>query len=283
MHFLLRKIPDYLVDKLNVLRQISFTALFALIFINIYSPFDAENWFEAGKAEFFLYSSLYILAGMLVIVFSRLFFINIAQKTRINYLIYILWNILEILILALAYTLMDIYILHNELNPFEQYIKLLLVTIFVLVIPYSLTWLYYSWQNQKRMLQELSKATTSEYSTRNMINFYDETDKLRFSLNSEDVLYIESTDNYVTVFIQDKERIKRIMLRNTMKRLEKELENTLIRRCHRSFMVNFKNVKMVRLSGTNLFIYLNTSDEIKIPVSRTYTEKVHETINQLSV
>ncbi|MDA3824300.1 MAG: LytTR family transcriptional regulator, partial [Bacteroidales bacterium] len=70
-----------------MLRQISFTALFALIFINIYSPFNAESWFSSGKAEFFLYSSLYILAGMLVIVFSRLIFINIAQKTRINYLI----------------------------------------------------------------------------------------------------------------------------------------------------------------------------------------------------
>lgn len=283
MHFLLRKIPDYLVDKLNVLRQISFTALFALIFINIYSPFNAESWFDAGKAEFFLYSSLYILAGMLVIVFSRLILINIAQKTRINYLVFILWNLQEVVVLALAYTLMDVYILHSELNPFEQYIKLLLVTMFVLAIPYSLSWLYYSWQDQKRMLLELSKATSSEYSTRNMINFYDETDKLRFSLNSKDVLYIESTDNYVTVFVQDKERIKRIMLRNTMKRLEIELQKTLIRRCHRSFMVNFKNVKMVRLSGTNLFVYINATEEIKIPVSRTYTEKVHETINQLSV
>lgn len=283
MHFLLRKIPAYLFDKLNVLRQISFTALFALIFINIYSPFNADSWFSAGKPEFFLYSSLYILAGMLVIVFSRLVFIRIAQKIRINFLIYILWNLVEILFLALAYTLMDIYLLHNELNPFEQYIKLLFVTLFVLAIPYSLSWLYYSWQEQKRMLQELSKATSSEFSTKNMINFYDETDKLRFSLNSIDVLYIESTDNYVTVFVEEKDRIKKIMLRNTMKRLEIELEKTLIRRCHRSFMVNFMNVKMVRLSGTNLFIYLKASEEIKIPVSRTYSEKVHEMINHLSV
>lgn len=283
MHFLLKQIPDYLVDKLNVLRQISFTALFALIFINIYSPFDAVAWFDTTKPEFFLYSSLYILAGMLVIVFSRLVFIQIAQKKRISFIIYILWNILEIVILAVAYTFMDYYMLQNRLNPLEHYFKLLFVTFFVLVIPYSLSWLYYSWQEQKKMLLELSKVNSSEYNTRSMINFYDETDKLRFSLNSPDVLYIESTDNYVTVFVQDKERIKKIMLRNTMKRLEIELDKTMIRRCHRSFMVNFENVKMVRLSGTNLYIYLNASEEIKIPVSRTYTEKVHETINQLSV
>jgi DNA-binding LytR/AlgR family response regulator len=283
MHFLLRKIPPYLVDKQNVLQQISFTAIFALIFINIYAPFNAESWFNAGKAELFLYSSLYILAGMLVIVASRLTFIGLAQRTSINFLAYVFWIFMELLFLAGAYTIMDILILHNDTNPFEQFFRLLLVTLFVLAIPYALSWLYFSWQDQKQKLEELAGVTSDAYSSKNMINFYDETDKLRFSLHTSDVLFIESTDNYVTVYVQDKDRMKKIMLRNTMKRLEKELEKTLIRRCHRSYMVNFENVKMVRLSGTSLYVYLDNTDENRIPVSRTYTEKVHEMINMLSV
>lgn len=283
MHFLLRKIPDYLVDKMNVLRQITFTAIFAVIFINIYAPFNAEDWFDAGKTALFIFSSLYILAGMLVIVFSRLLFIRISTVTRINFLIYAFWIFFEILLMSLAYTLIDRFLLHNQINPFEHYIKLLFVTMLVLAIPYSITWLYHSRQEQKRKLEELAAATNSVFSAKNMINFYDESAKLRFSLNSADVLYIESTDNYVTVLMQDKDRIKKIMLRNTMKRLEKELEKTMIRRCHRSFMVNFQNVKMVRLSGTNLYVFLNTREEHRIPVSRTYTEQVHEMVNQLSM
>jgi len=283
MHFLLRKIPAYLVNQNNVLRQISFTAIFALIFINIYAPFNAENWFSAGKAELFLYSSLYILAGVLVIVVSRVIFIGIARNNRISFLGYILWIFAELLLMAFAYTFMDILILDHDVNPFEHYIKLLVVTLFVLAIPYSLSWLYYSWQEQKKKLDALSSATSEEYSMRNLVTFYDETDKLRFSVQSENVLFIESTDNYVTVYIKDESRMKKVMLRNTMKRLEKELEKTMIRRCHRSYMVNFENVKMVRLSGTNLFIYLNNSEESRIPVSRTYSEKVHEMINNLSV
>jgi DNA-binding LytR/AlgR family response regulator len=283
MNFLLRKIPSYLVDKQNVLQQISFTAIFALIFINIYAPFNAENWFNAGKAELFLYSSLYILAGMLVIVASRLVFIGLSRRTRINFLLYVFWIFMELLLLAGAYTVMDILILQNDINPFEQFFRLLIVTLFVLAIPYALSWLYFSWLDQKRKLEELADVTSDAYSSRNMINFYDETDRLRFSLHASDVLFIESTDNYVTVYVQDKDRMKKVMLRNTMKRLEKELEKTLIRRCHRSYMVNFENVKMVRLSGTSLFIYLDNADESRIPVSRTYTEKVHEMINRLSV
>jgi len=283
MGFLLRKIPPYLVDKKNLLQQISFTAVFALIFINIYAPFNAESWFNAGKAELFIYSSLYILAGMLVIVASRLVFIGLARRTRINFLVYVFWIFMELLLLAGAYTVMDIMILHNDTNPFEQFFKLLMVTVFVLAIPYVISWLYFSWQHQKQKLEELSGVTSHTYSSRNMVNFYDETGKLRFSLHASDVLFIESTDNYVTVYVQDKDRMKKVMLRNTMKRLEKELEKTLIQRCHRSYMVNFENVKMVRLSGTSLYIYLDNTDESRIPVSRTYTEKVHEMINRMSV
>lgn len=282
MHFLLREIPAYLKEKINVLQQVVFSAIFALVFINIYSPFNAESWFDAGEVEFFFYSSLYILAGMLFILVSRLLFVAIAKKRRINLILYILWITQEILLLALVYTLMDIFMLGNSDHITTLYIKLVFATLFVLAIPYSLSWLWYSWNDQKRQLAELSQVTSKEYSAKKLISFYDETNKRRFSVNSADVLYLESTDNYVTIFYEDKERIRKYMLRNTMKRLEKELEKTQIRRCHRSYMVNFENIKMVRLSGTSLFIYIDTLEELKIPVSRTFAEKVHEFINVLS-
>lgn len=283
MHFLLREIPSYLKEKIIVLQQVIFTAIFALVFINIYSPFNAESWFDAGEVEFFFYSSLYILAGMLFIVLSRLLFVAISRKQRINFLLYIFWISAEILLLALVYTLMNIYLLGNEVHIWTLYIRLLFATLFVLALPYSLSWLWYSWKDQQKRLQELSQATSQEYAAKKLISFYDETNKQRFSVNSADVLYLESTDNYVTIFFEDHDRIKKFMLRNTMKRLEKELEKTQIRRCHRSFMVNFENVKMVRLSGTSLFIYIDTFEELKIPVSRTYAEKVHEFLNTLSI
>ena len=50
-----------------------------------------------------------------------------------------------------------------------------------------------------------------------MITFRDETEKLRFSIKSDDILFVESTDNYVTVHTLEKGKIKKIMLRNTMK------------------------------------------------------------------
>jgi DNA-binding LytR/AlgR family response regulator len=283
MSFITRNVPEYLTNRLNVLRQIVFTAVFALVFLNIYSPFNASSWFEAGEVEFFIYSSLYILAGMLFILISRLGFTAVSERRKLNFFMYIAWIVVEILVLSLLYALMGNFVLKSQGTLIQQYYKAFIVTVFVLAIPYSISWLYYSWKDQQSQLQKLSEATSDEYITRRMINFYDETGKLRFTLNSIDVLYIESTDNYVTLLVRDNERIKKVMLRNTMKRLEKELEKTLIRRCHRSYMVNFENVKMVRLLGTSLFIYLENPDELRIPVSRTYAEKVHEFLNTMSV
>ena len=94
---------------------------------------------------------------------------------------------------------------------------------------------------------------------------------------------MESTDNYVTVHTLEKAKVKKIMLRNTMKRLEKELEGTLIQRCHRSYMVNFENIKLVKLISTNLYIYLDSPEEIRIPVSKSYAEHVHEFLNRVSL
>jgi DNA-binding LytR/AlgR family response regulator len=153
----------------------------------------------------------------------------------------------------------------------------------VLAIPYSLSWLYLSLKDKRDKLENLVKNTSQEFKEKKMITFRDETEKLRFSIKSVDILFVESTDNYVTVHTIESGKIRKIMLRNTMKRLEKELEGTLIQRCHRSFMVNFENIKQVKLISTNLYIYMDSPEEIRIPVSRTYAEHVHEFLNRVSL
>ena len=62
----------YLNEKQNIIRLILFTSLFALVFINAYSPFGADRWYNLTRLEFFTYSSLTILIGVLVVVISRI-------------------------------------------------------------------------------------------------------------------------------------------------------------------------------------------------------------------
>ena len=277
------EIPEYLKDKSTLITQVMFVSIFALVFINLYAPFDAASWTDMSRLEFFFSSSIMILIGMLAIVISKLLFFLFMKKTRISYLIFGLWHLAEIVLVATIYLVVDLVLLKSGMELVDRYTYLLFITLMVLAIPYSISWLYLSMKDKRSKLENLTENTSQEFREKKMITFRDETEKLRFSIKSADILYVESTDNYVTVHTLEKGKVKKIMLRNTMKRLEKELEGTLIQRCHRSYMVNFENIKQVKLISTNLYIYMDSPEEIRIPVSRTYAEHVHEFLNRVSL
>jgi DNA-binding LytR/AlgR family response regulator len=283
LKLLFREIPDYLKDKSTIITQVMFVSVFALVFINLYSPFNASSWFEVGRIEFFFYSSAFILSGMLVIVLSKLVFVVLVRRIRFTYLHFAAWNLMEIVLLATAYLVVDLVLLKSNADLVDRFISLLFITLLVLAIPYSISWMWLSLKDNRTKLENFTEDTSLEFREKQMITFRDETEKLRFSIKSRDILFVESTDNYVTVHTVEKGKIKKIMLRNTMKRLEKELEGTLIQRCHRSYMVNFENIKLVKLISTNLYIYIDFPEEIRIPVSRTYAEHVHEFLNRVSL
>ena len=283
MKIISREIPDYLKDKSTIITQVMFVSIFALVFINIYSPFNASSWFEVGRIEFFFYSSAFILSGMLIIVISKLIFVLLAVRIRFTYFSFGIWNLMEIVLLAAAYLVVDLYLLKSGAELVERFTGLLFITLLVLAIPYSLSWLWLSLKDKRGKLENLTKYTSQEFRERQMVSFRDETEKLRFSIKSRDILFVESTDNYVTVHTNEEGKLKKVMLRNTMKRLERELGGTLIHRCHRSYMVNFENIKLVKLISANLYIYMDFPEEIRIPVSKSYAEHVHEFLNRVSL
>ena len=45
-----QKIPSYIYGKQNIVRLILWTALFALVFINIYKPFSSTSWYKVSEA-----------------------------------------------------------------------------------------------------------------------------------------------------------------------------------------------------------------------------------------
>jgi len=283
LKIIFEEIPDYLKDKSTLITQVMFVSIFGLVFINIYAPFDASSWTEMSRLEFFFNSSVMILIGMLGIVISKLIFFLIMGRIRMSYLIFGLWHVAEIVLVTTSYLVVDLVLLKSGMELVARYSSLLFITLMVLAIPYSISWLYLSMKDKRTKLEDLTENTSQEFREKKMISFRDETEKLRFSIKSVDILYVESTDNYVTVHTLEKGKVKKIMLRNTMKRLEKELEGTLIHRCHRSYMVNFENIKLVKLISTNLYIYMDSPEEIRIPVSKSYAEHVHEFLNRVSL
>jgi DNA-binding LytR/AlgR family response regulator len=277
-----KPIPHYLVEKKNILRLVLFTSLFALVFINIYSPFGADKWFNLTKLEFLTYSSLVILTGVLVVVVSRIIMYHVCKKHLINLLQYLTWIMAEIMFMALFYALFEKFVL-KDVRIFTDLVRLsALNTALVLLLPYSVTWLYFSWRDTKEQIERMEEMQAFSGNTRDMIPFYDDKSILKFSVKKESLLYLEATENYISICYLNKGKVSKYLLRDTMKKMEENFSGTEIIRCHRSFMVNFEKVKVIRKDKDGLKLELDNPSVIDIPVSKTYAENVMQTFSRFS-
>jgi DNA-binding LytR/AlgR family response regulator len=107
-----------------------------------------------------------------------------------------------------------------------------------------------------------------------MIPLRDEKGVLRMSLKRSDILYMQGSDNYVTVWYQAHSKVTRFMLRNTLRTMEDELKQESIIRCHRSYLVNVEKVKLIRREKEGLVLELDSIPPSIVPVSRTYMNEV---------
>jgi DNA-binding LytR/AlgR family response regulator len=55
--------------------------------------------------------------------------------------------------------------------------------------------------------------------------------------------------------------------------MEKYFSNTCLIRCHRGYIVNAENVKLMRKESTGLMLEINLSTKV-IPVSKSYAEPI---------
>ena len=285
-----QKLPSYITEKKNIVSLIIFTTAFALVFINIYAPFGIRtflrinpDWELMGIKEFItlnrewellIMSSAITLTGVLVVVIRRVIMYHKVKKgARLSVLHYIEWVGVEILSMALFYTLYEMFFIPEHRPIFMAFRKSLLNTSLVLLLPYALMWLYFSWRDKDKQLQALTNPSET-VSPKIMIPFKDEKGVLRISLKPSDLLYLQGSDNYITLHYNTPSKPSKFLLRSTLKKLEGDLDNTSIIRCHRSYMVNIEKVKVVRKDKDGLILDLDSASPIEIPVSRTYMNDV---------
>jgi hypothetical protein len=273
MNFWNQKLPGYIYEKGNIIRLILLTAFFALVFINIYKPFGSPHWYAVSEFKFFIFSSLIILTGVLVVVISRVIMFYRGKKHAVTFGQYAGWILAEIFFMSLFYSIYSL-----SVNPAREWLNVFkesaVNTSLVLLLPYAALHLYFSYQDKGQRLRMLEENGASQASRTSVYNFYDEKGELRLSVKKENLLYIESADNYVMIWYLNKEHPTKFMLRNSLRSLKEYLAETPIHRCHRSFMVNFEQVKVIRRQKDGLFMEFDIPGVPDIPISKSYSEKV---------
>ena len=214
-----------------------------------------------------------LLTGVLVVVLSRIILFHWGKRHAITVRTYAIWIVLEIFFMSLFYTIYTLV-----LNPEREYMEVFndsaVNTSLVLLLPYSVLHLYFSYKEKERQLRLLEENQTEAAVRQSVFSFYDEKNELRLSVKRSNLLYLESADNYVCIWYLNKGQLTKFMLRNSLKAIEESLADTNVLRCHRSFMVNFDQVKVIRREKEGVYLELGIEKVPDIPISKTYSEKV---------
>lgn len=95
-------------------------------------------------------------------------------------------------------------------------------------------------------------------------------------LMPDELIYIQSADNYITVFYLKQNKFTSILLRNTLKSIDGQLSSfSQFFRCHKSYLVNLNKVIHISGNAQGFKLHLENTDE-RVPVSRSHNTTIKE-------
>lgn len=284
---MLKPIPKFIYSKANQIFMVLFVPFFALIFINLYRPLDFDRIDDSflrafdisREARVQLIALTMVLGGMVIAAGSRAIMGFYTKRHTMRYIDYIIWIFGELLAMVTALTLATL--LTDTTKTITEIFKNSFVKTFLIVfIPYALCYIYFIWQENLRELGALRKQIERDETVlqRAYVQILDEKGEMRLSVRRENLVLIESADNYVCVFYLNGDKIKKVMVRNTLSRVAEHLQGSRIVRCHRSYMINLDHAKVLHRDKEGVFVELGIEVLPDIPISRTYADNIREWI-----
>lgn len=270
------QIPEFLTEKKFLYWTVIFITVFFFLFMNIYHPFSTTTWFSLNNERQLLSMIFFYIVGVLFLFLSKNVLWEIQKKKPFTYLTLAAYILSEILIISVFYVAFTKLASNSQISIIPIFIKAFLCITLILIIPYTISFLYGTVKGLNKALQEKdNKAHIGPH----MINLRDLKGKIKLSITSNSLLYITSEDNYVKIIFERSGNVESIMIRTTTKNLEENFGTGLIR-CHRSYMVNIIRVKLFNNDRENMYIVLDNEKVNPIPVSRSYREIVEGALTQ---
>ena len=287
-------IPSFIYKRSNQLAMIIFVPIFALLFITIYRPFNFVHidedtglltWLNISREVLVQLITIgFILVGMAVVAISRWIMGLYARRHSISYIKYILWVACEVLVMAFIFTIAALFT-DTDKSIGTLFYNSLVKTFFILLIPYVMCYIYFIWQERVAQLRLIRERLAEDENVLQAayVQIMDEKGELRLSVRREHLLMLESADNYVCVWYMNNGSTKKVLVRNTLTRVAKDLETTHIQRCHRSYIINLDLIKVMRREKEGIFVEFGVEGVPDVPISKTYVNNINKWLSGDSV
>jgi hypothetical protein len=254
---------------------------FVGLFLLIFQPFGLDSWVTPNKTAKILgfgLISFLMTAGLslLLPVFLPKLFTNERWTVGRE----ILWITAHITLIGLVNYFYINWLIANAIHGIQLF-GMIIVTFLIGIFPSAGSVLVTYIVKLKKYQQAAREIPVREHHAENpgeepaqpvLITLTAENEKETLSFPPADLLYIESSDNYSTVVYLKNNQPVKTMLRSSLSRLETQVTgNTVLVRCHRSYIINLEKVEKVTGNAQGYKLHLHDGS-IQIPVARKYND-----------
>jgi hypothetical protein len=271
-------------------KTVSLFSLFVFLFLYVFQPFDLNTY----DGNLFFITLGYGLTCFVVMLITNIVIpaTSPAFFEEDNWTTFkeLLFTFLNICIISIANVFYSVFIGIMPMN-LQVFVLFLFYTIAIGVFPISI-FILIRQVNLKQKFEANSLAMNEILSTelkknsspslpkeqkeQITISSYNLSEEL--TINSNDLLYIQSADNYIVIYYFKNQTLSRFLIRNTLKQVEQDLEKyPQIFRCHKSYLVNTQKISSFSGNAQGYKLHFLETD-VKIPVSRKLNKKVHQLI-----
>lgn len=281
------RVPGYLMGKYQLIATVTFTALFSLVFLLVSVPFSHNAWFDMATSEAFGFTVVFfIIALFIVIVNKRAMYISYRKHQDMTYMQYIIWNLAEIFLVCLLYTLFTLkgnsvgIIDMGDISSVHLFFDSLLYCVMSIAVPYIGCGMYFAIIDKDNTIRVMNYSTVVSDEVlppkdEKKITLFDNSGVLKLSVSSMNLYYIESDDNYIKVwYVDSRGTMKQYMLRCRLKTVEDSFADSSLIRCHRKYIVNMDKVKVLYKEKDCYMLELDNESISPIPVTKTYEDSV---------
>lgn len=245
------------------------------LFILFFQPFPSLK-FESENKNLFIagYGAIIFIVQILVqIVFQRHLLRN-NMDGEYNPLLNSLFYFSQIALTSVAFVFYIRYVGNTGIT-FNIVLRVVVISLSAPVTIYLKDTLssthgkYKKILEENRQMQDKIRQFSESYADK-FIEFTSENEADNIRLQVSEIIFVKSADNYVEIGFRDGGEIRKKMVRNTLKNIEKQLRefNNFVR-THRSGIVNIQYIDKLNKNFNSYWLTLIDTKET-IPVSRQY-------------
>lgn len=264
-------------------RQAVFFGAFVFLFLFTFQPFGLNGTGPDLLRLTLGYGAVCFAVMIFLNVFLMRLFPNYFEEDRWTLGRDIFWNIVNILTIGFFNLLFSTWIGIANIT-WKSILYLEFYTLLVAIFPVTVA---IFWKERLLRLRHekasahLRSIQIAHPSYHENILIPSENEGESFHLPLENLLFLQSAENYIEVHFIDSDVVKKAVIRYTLKQLSLDWSSyTSMYRCHKSYMINLRHVAEVSGNAQGLRIKLHGVERL-IPVSRQLTKDIRERMEQL--